>query len=214
MTVVFRTAEAVGCPVSGDTLVCVTLDGDNPDIGYVDHADNFAWDGSDGIGRVVTFECAPFPERKVPQRAGPYLLRAFAQSATASAGGDEEPRPAAQLGATPSVLPEPPLWSGAETPDTHRVLDSNGYEELADVLYRAFNQAASGKGADRHARDGEAFRDQVMADMAKRFGVGALLGQAFKKSEESQRLPRERAVAELLGAINYLAGAVIALERQ
>ena len=228
MTVVFRTAEAVGCPVSGDTLVCVTLDGDNPEVGYVDHADNFAWDGSGGIGRVVTFECAPFPERKVPQRAGPYLLRAFAKSAAASAGRVEEPGPAArahapftvqfdtsaQLGATPSVLPEPPLWWGAEAPDGDRVLAGKGYEELADVLYRAFNQAASGKGADRHARDGEAFRDQVMADMAKRFGVGALLGQAFKKSEESQRLPRERAVAELLGAINYLAGAVIALERQ
>ena len=192
MTVVFRTAEAVGCPVSGDTLVCVTLDGDNPDVGYVDHADNFAWDGSDGIGRVGTFECAPFPERGVPQRAGPYLLRAFAQNTDTFES------------VTYSTL----------TPDTRRVLDSDGYEELADVLYRAFNQAASGKGADRHARDGEAFRDQVMADMAKRFGVGALLGQAFKKSEESQRLPRERAVAELLGAINYLAGAVIALERQ
>lgn len=89
--------------------------------------------------------------------------------------------------------------------------DAPGYEELADVLLRAFHQAASGKGKERHAQ-GEPFTEQVMQDMARRFGVGSLLGQAFKKSEESQRLPHDRAVAELLGAINYLAGAVIALE--
>jgi hypothetical protein len=52
-----------------------------------------------------------------------------------------------------------------------------------------------------------------MQDMARRFGVGSLLGQAFKKSEESQRLPQGAAIRELLGAINYLAGAVIAMER-
>lgn len=92
-------------------------------------------------------------------------------------------------------------------------LQADGYADLALVLQRAFNQAAHGKGKERHAQ-GEPFSHQVMQDMARRFGVGALLGQAFKKSEESQRLPQERAVAELLGAINYLAGAVIALERQ
>jgi hypothetical protein len=52
-----------------------------------------------------------------------------------------------------------------------------------------------------------------MADGAKRFGVGALLFQTYKKAEESQRLEHERAVAELLGGIVYLAGAVIELER-
>lgn len=92
-------------------------------------------------------------------------------------------------------------------------LQAEGYEPLAFTLQRAFNQAAIGKGKERHAQ-GEPFVDQVMQDMARRFGVGALLGQAFKKSEESQRLPHDRAVAELLGAINYLAGAVIAMERK
>ena len=92
------------------------------------------------------------------------------------------------------------------------VMQSHGYTELAYVLHRAFNQAAHGKGSARHQVNGEPFTEQVMQDMARRFGVGALLGQAFKKSEESQRLPHDRAVAELLGAINYLAGAVIALE--
>ena len=45
------------------------------------------------------------------------------------------------------------------------------------------------------------------------YGPGFALGQAAKKAHESQRLPAGRDVAELLGAINYLAGAVIALER-
>lgn len=89
-----------------------------------------------------------------------------------------------------------------------------GYESLSGVLAAAYNQAAYGKGKERHAAPGEPFEKQVMQQGADRFGVGALLFQAFKKSEESQRLPHDRAVAELLGAIVYLAGAVIAMERQ
>lgn len=92
-------------------------------------------------------------------------------------------------------------------------LGAHGYESLSLVLRRAFLQAAEGKGNERHA-NGEPFDEQVMQTGAHRFGVGALLFQAFKKSEESQRLPHDRAVAELLGAINYLAGAVIAMERK
>lgn len=87
-----------------------------------------------------------------------------------------------------------------------------GYETLANVLQRAYNQAAVGKGIERHAAGGEPFHEQVMQIGAAKFGVGALLFQAFKKSEESQRLEHDRAVNELLGAINYLAGAVVALE--
>lgn len=87
-----------------------------------------------------------------------------------------------------------------------------GYEALVDVLTRAYAQAAIGKGKERHAQ-GEPFTEQVIMQGAQRFGVGALLFQAFKKSEESQRLPTDRAVNELLGAIVYLAGAVIALEK-
>ena len=93
------------------------------------------------------------------------------------------------------------------------LLSEPGYERLAAVLERAFDQAARGKGKERHA-NGEPFHQQVMQDGARRFGVGALLFQAFKKSEESQRLPLERGVNELLGAIVYLAGAVIAREAE
>lgn len=92
-------------------------------------------------------------------------------------------------------------------------MSAPGYESLANVLQMAYNQAAVGKGVERHAAVGEPFDRQVMQIGAAKFGAGALLFQAFKKSEESQRLPHDRAVNELLGAIVYLAGAVIALEK-
>lgn len=91
--------------------------------------------------------------------------------------------------------------------------DVPGYQCLASVLVRAHAQAASGKGSERHAT-GQPFEDQPMQQLIKLYGPGFALGQAAKKAQESQRLPRDRAVAELLGAINYLAGAVIALESQ
>ncbi len=92
-------------------------------------------------------------------------------------------------------------------------MNTIGYEPLANVLHRAYHQAAHGKGKERHAR-GEPFTQQVMLEGARRFGRGALLYQAYKKAEESQRLPADRAVAELLGAIVYLAGAVIVIEEE
>lgn len=88
-----------------------------------------------------------------------------------------------------------------------------GYECLADVLERAYNQAALGKGKERHAK-ALPFNQQPMQTLCGMYGPGFALGQAAKKAEESQRLPHEMAVAELLGAINYLAGAVIYLEKQ
>lgn len=88
-----------------------------------------------------------------------------------------------------------------------------GYESLHDVLLRALEQAQVGKGAQRHAQ-GQPFDEQPMQQLARLYGVGFALGQAAKKSQEAMRLPTtERQVAELLGAINYLAGAVIAIER-
>lgn len=86
-----------------------------------------------------------------------------------------------------------------------------GYESLADVLQRALDQAQSGKGAERHANS-LPFDKQPMQTIAAQVGVGFLTGQAIKKTQEGQTLPAGRDVAELLGAINYLAGAVIFLE--
>lgn len=91
-------------------------------------------------------------------------------------------------------------------------MDAEGYERLADVLLRAYGQAAYGKGKERHAQE-QPFHEQPMQQVIRLHGVGFATGQASKKSSEALRLPTtERKVAELLGAINYLAGAVIALE--
>jgi hypothetical protein len=88
-----------------------------------------------------------------------------------------------------------------------------GYESLAGVLQRALDQAQTGKGAERHANS-LPFHKQPMQTIAGQVGVGFLTGQAIKKTQEGQTLPAGRDVAELLGAINYLAGAVIFLEGQ
>lgn len=91
--------------------------------------------------------------------------------------------------------------------------DTTGYEPLASVLQRAYNQAAGGKGKERHAQ-GKPFVEQPMQELISLYGLGFALGQAGKKAQEAQRLPREKAVHELLGAIVYLAGAVVALEAE
>lgn len=89
----------------------------------------------------------------------------------------------------------------------------SAYDKLADVLHRALLQASQGKGRERHAVDGVAFEDQPMATINKQLGsVHGYVYQCHKKSLEAMRLPAGRDVAELLGAINYLCGAVIALE--
>ena len=85
-----------------------------------------------------------------------------------------------------------------------------GYEALGEALAAAVEQAARGKGSERHAEKGEAFSDQLIFEIPRRLGAcgsGFLLGQAVKKIYESARLGPERARAEILGAINYLAAA-------
>ena len=89
------------------------------------------------------------------------------------------------------------------------------YQELARVLDLALAQAQDGKGKDRHAGEGQHFEDQQIVQFGEWMKSTAFaIGQACKKSIESTRLPKDRAIAELLGSINYLAAAVIQLERQ
>lgn len=88
-----------------------------------------------------------------------------------------------------------------------------GYESLAGILLEAYEQAAVGKGHQRHRIANESFEDQTMQTMARYF-YGSLLGQAFKKIEESQRLRHDAAVRECLGAINYIAGHIISLRKR
>ena len=91
-------------------------------------------------------------------------------------------------------------------------MNTPGYESLTNVLERAFAQAAVGKGAQRHAVD-RPFSEQPMQTISELLGTpDGLLYQAMKKIQESKRLDKDAGVRELLGAINYLAGAVIFIE--
>lgn len=91
----------------------------------------------------------------------------------------------------------------------------SAYTALRQVLDRAYDQASNGKGKERHVReDGQAFQDQPICTLQRIYGTGYAFGQAGKKTEEAQRMPRAQAVAEILGAINYLAAAVIVLEER
>ena len=84
------------------------------------------------------------------------------------------------------------------------------YGRLDGVLARASEQASKGKGAERHS-DGQAFEEQPIMWIEREF-KSFQLGQAVKKIHESQRLGTDAAARELLGAINYLAAKIIALE--
>jgi hypothetical protein len=88
-----------------------------------------------------------------------------------------------------------------------------GYEALSSVLERALKQAQAGKGKDRHA-SGEAFDKQPIIVIGQLVGEGFQLGQELKIAHESRRLKPQAAVKELLGAINYLAARIIAIEQE
>ena len=88
-----------------------------------------------------------------------------------------------------------------------------GYDKLFAVLMQAFEQASGGKGKERHAKEGVPFEDQPMSTINRQLGsIDGFIYQAHKKCLESKRLPDGRGQAELLGAVNYLCGAVIALD--
>lgn len=97
-----------------------------------------------------------------------------------------------------------------------RIKAMPGYGSLAGVLDDALQQAQGGKGLERHAGKGEAFEDQQIVQLGEWMGSSTVfaIGQACKKSIESTRLPDDRARAELLGAINYLAAAVLVIDRR
>ena len=115
-------------------------------------------------------------------------------------------------------------WTGTEAPEEgfnrrasdHIIVEPGvdmtipGYERLAMVLQKAYDQAAKGKGKERHANN-LPFHEQPMQSMSRLLGTeGGMAFQAIKKIQEARNLPtREARVRELLGAINYIAGMVI-----
>lgn len=98
--------------------------------------------------------------------------------------------------------------------DLHPDFVTPGYEPLASVLQQALDQAQAGKGKERHA-NGRAFLDQPIMEIGRMVGVGYQTGQAMKKAQEAVgmllRDQPDRAVAELLGAINYMAAAILTI---
>lgn len=91
------------------------------------------------------------------------------------------------------------------------------YEPLKAVLARALEQAAHGKGKDRHA-NGQPFMDQPIMTIARMVGPGFHIGQAMKKAQEANTMAgrghAQNAVFELLGAVNYLAAAILLIEER
>lgn len=88
-----------------------------------------------------------------------------------------------------------------------------GYQGLATVFERSLNQAQNGKGNERHQVGETSFEQQPICELARLFGTGYNFGQAAKKAHETSQLStKEAKVNELLGAINYLAAAVLVIE--
>jgi len=89
-----------------------------------------------------------------------------------------------------------------------------GYEPLSRVLDDALDQAQNGKGSERHGQ-GLPFKDQPIMNIPKlqNSDIG-LMYQAIKKLQESQRMDKDAAVRERLGAINYIAASILFLENE
>ena len=89
------------------------------------------------------------------------------------------------------------------------------YGSLYKVLIAAYNQAENGKGKERHQLNNEEpFENQKICEIARRLSVDYNLGQAVKKIYESKRLTEGRDIAELYGAINYIAAAIIVKQEE
>ena len=123
-----------------------------------------------------------------------------------------------------SIEDEPPeidaetlrmFHEGVQSGEVNVVADVPGYESLRRVLDAAYEQAARGKGRERHALDGAGFDNQPMQRLIDAHGLGFATGQACKKAEEADGLrSQDAARRELLGAIVYLAGAIVWMDRQ
>lgn len=88
-----------------------------------------------------------------------------------------------------------------------------GFIPLAGTLLAALDQAASGKGQERHG-GGKPFLEQPIMEIARMLdGTGGHAFQIMKKAQEANRMVgREQydaAVREYLGVINYAAAAIL-----
>lgn len=121
---------------------------------------------------------------------------------------EDEPRPKPELSPKPE-LKKPPA-------QTDRGLANDGYHPLFEVLTQALDQAQNGKGSERHA-NGLPFLHQPIMIETRSVGLGFPAGQARKKILEAINcceVQPNRAIADLLGAINYAAAAVIRIREK
>lgn len=91
-----------------------------------------------------------------------------------------------------------------------------GYESLAREMKSAIDQAATGKGKERHATD-EPFENQKICQITRWISgspVAGVIFQAIKKTIESSRLDADAAIRELDGAKNYLCAATLLLRER
>lgn len=113
------------------------------------------------------------------------------------------PQPMVQPGPPPAPQPTTEWWSTSD------------YACLRDVLRAAYDQAAIGKGAERHANN-LPFEDQPMQHLIELHGVGFAAGQVSKKMAEAQGMLNRgevsAAMREILGAIVYASGVAVYIE--
>jgi predicted RNA-binding Zn-ribbon protein involved in translation (DUF1610 family) len=100
-------------------------------------------------------------------------------------------------------------------PERTKFIAEPGYERLAMVLKAAHDQAALGKGKERHANN-LPFHQQRMQHLSELVdSPHGMSYQACKKIVEGLQMPElERQVKELLGAIVYTAGIIVFLQRK
>jgi len=87
---------------------------------------------------------------------------------------------------------------------------SRHYQALADVLVEAYLQASAGKGLERHASD-EDFDQQIICEVTRRLEHSPVAGPLFQSVKKIYESTRTDPIPELLGAINYIAAAIVVL---
>lgn len=143
-----------------------------------------------------------------PAPVSPLVVTRDGKPVEDQAQGIEDFKNACRRAANPSSGPILLDWSATA---------STEYAPLAAILQEAYDQAATGKGKERHAR-GLPFIDQPILEIGRMCGPGFNTGQSIKKQQEAMgmlaRGHHASAIRELLGAINYAAAAVMLIREQ
>ena len=182
---------------------------------------NIGDSGCQKVGDALMFASRVDAETALPQVLSSFMWRPSVVGIKEVAGEWQEVYPHDGLDEVPNSAKEFELLRkgerilGART--ARLVVRVPGYEVLEDVLQEAYEQAACGKGKKCHA-DSEPFQEQEIMQNARAVGIGFPAGQARKKIREAVRCHTEnpeRAIEDLLGAINYAAATILFVrERQ